>query len=39
MSKALIIIDVQNDYFENGALELVNPIQASENTKKITKSL
>lgn len=35
MSKALIIIDVQNDYFENGAMELVNPIPASENTKKI----
>lgn len=35
MKKALIIIDVQNDYFENGALELVNPIPASENTKKI----
>ncbi|WGQ09710.1 cysteine hydrolase family protein [Pedobacter gandavensis] len=35
MSKALIIIDVQNDYFENGALELVNPIPASENAKKL----
>ncbi|MEN5379223.1 cysteine hydrolase family protein [Sphingobacterium kitahiroshimense] len=35
MSKALIIIDVQNDYFENGAMELVNPIPASENTKKL----
>lgn len=35
MKKALIIIDVQNDYFENGALPLVNPIPASENTKKI----
>ena len=35
MKKALIIIDVQKDYFENGALELVNPIAASENAKKI----
>ncbi|MEJ2881471.1 cysteine hydrolase family protein [Pedobacter sp. GR22-6] len=36
MSKqALIIIDVQNDYFENGALELVNPIEASLNAGKV----
>lgn len=35
MKKALIIIDVQKEYFENGALELVNPILASENTKKL----
>lgn len=33
MSKALIIVDVQNDYFENGAMELVGPLQASENVK------
>ncbi|AZB23425.1 cysteine hydrolase [Chryseobacterium bernardetii] len=36
MSKqALIIIDIQNDYFENGALELVNPIEASLNAGKV----
>jgi len=35
MSKALIIIDIQNDYFEGGAMELHNPIKASENAKKI----
>lgn len=35
MKKALLIIDVQKEYFENGALELVNPIPASENIKKI----
>ncbi len=35
MEKALIIIDIQNEYFENGALELVNPISASENAAKI----
>ncbi|MCW2263474.1 MULTISPECIES: cysteine hydrolase family protein [Sphingobacterium] len=36
MSKqALIIIDIQNDYFENGALPLVNPIQASINASKV----
>jgi len=36
MSKqALIIIDIQNDYFENGALPLVNPVEASSNAKKV----
>lgn len=35
MKKALILIDIQREYFENGALELVNPIAASENAKKI----
>lgn len=35
MSKALIIIDIQNDYFENGAMELVDSLQASENAKQI----
>ncbi len=33
--KALLIIDVQNDYFEGGTCQLVNPIQASLNIKKI----
>ncbi|WP_406843406.1 cysteine hydrolase family protein [Flavobacterium soyae] len=35
MNKALLIIDIQKEYFENGALELVNPIGASENAKKL----
>lgn len=35
MDKALILIDIQEEYFEKGALELVNPIPASENAKKI----
>ncbi|MCD1117608.1 cysteine hydrolase family protein [Chryseobacterium turcicum] len=35
MSKALIIIDIQNDYFENGAMELVGSLEASENAKKV----
>jgi len=35
MSKALIIIDIQNDYFEGGAMELHNPVQASENAEKV----
>ena len=33
MGKALIIIDIQNDYFENGAMELVGSLAASENAK------
>jgi nicotinamidase-related amidase len=35
MSKALIIIDIQNDYFENGAMELVGSLPASENAKNV----
>jgi len=33
--KALIIIDIQNDYFEGGANPLVNSWEASLNTKRI----
>lgn len=36
MSKqALIVIDIQNDYFENGKIPLVNPVQASLNARKV----
>ena len=35
MSKALVIVDIQNDYFENGAMELVGSLEASENAKNI----
>ena len=35
MSKALVIIDIQNDYFKGGAMELENPMAASENAKKL----
>lgn len=36
MSKqALIVIDIQNDYFENGAFPLVNPIEASIKASKV----
>lgn len=35
MSKALIIIDIQNDYFENGAMELAGSLEASKNANKI----
>lgn len=33
--KALIVIDVQNDYFENGAWELVGAAEASKKAGKI----
>ncbi|KAA5544852.1 cysteine hydrolase family protein [Adhaeribacter rhizoryzae] len=35
MSKALIIIDIQKDYFKGGAMELHNPVEASENAKQV----
>lgn len=35
MNKALIIIDIQNDYFENGAAELVGSREASEKAKLV----
>src|SRR5687768_14532063 len=33
--KALIVIDIQNDYFKNGAYELTGPDEASLNARKI----
>jgi nicotinamidase-related amidase len=35
MDTALIIIDIQNDYFEQGAMTLVGSEKASENAKQI----
>ncbi len=35
MNNALILIDIQNDYFEGGKMPLVHPEAASLNTKKI----
>ncbi len=35
MNKALIIIDIQNDYFQGGNCELVNPIEASLKAKEL----
>ena len=35
MKEALIIIDVQNDYFQGGKMELQNPLGALENLKKL----
>ena len=37
MSKALIIIDIQNDYFQGGNCELVNPVEASLKAKELLK--
>jgi nicotinamidase-related amidase len=38
MSKALILIDIQNDYFENGANALVGPEVAGENARRVLES-
>ncbi len=35
MTKALVIIDIQNDYFPGGAMELVGSIEAAEVAAKI----
>lgn len=35
MSTALIIVDIQNDYFPNGKMELINPEIAAANAAKI----
>jgi nicotinamidase-related amidase len=35
MSTALIIIDIQNDYFPNGKMELSKPVKAADNAAKI----
>lgn len=35
MSTALIIVDIQNDYFANGKMELVNPDKAAANATKV----
>lgn len=35
MTTALIIVDIQNDYFKNGKMELVNPDQAADNAAKV----
>lgn len=33
MKTALILIDIQNDYFDNGAMTLIGPDKASENAR------
>lgn len=35
LKRALMIIDVQNDYFEGGRSELYNPLRALSNIKKV----
>lgn len=35
MKKALLIVDIQNDYFENGAWELVGSAEASLQARKV----
>jgi nicotinamidase-related amidase len=35
MSTALIIVDIQNDYFPNGKMELSNPEKAAANASKV----
>jgi nicotinamidase-related amidase len=35
MKEALIIIDVQNDYFQGGKIELENPLDALKNIEKL----
>lgn len=35
MNKALILIDIQMDYFKGGACELINPIEASLKAKSL----
>jgi len=35
MKQALLVIDVQNDYFKNGKMELVNPEQALVQIQKL----
>ncbi len=35
MKEALIIIDVQNDYFPGGACELYRPLEAEKKIKEL----
>lgn len=35
MSTALLIVDIQNDYFPNGKMELSNPEKAAANAAKV----
>ncbi|WP_232780530.1 cysteine hydrolase family protein [Capnocytophaga cynodegmi] len=37
MKTALLIVDIQNDYFEGGAMPLMNPEKASANAKLLLK--
>ena len=35
MTKALVLIDLQNDYFPNGSMELVNAISAVKTAAQL----
>ena len=35
MAQGLLLIDIQNDYFPGGAMELVNPLAALDNAEKL----
>lgn len=35
MNKAILIIDIQNDYFDGGAMELVDSIKAAKNARLV----
>lgn len=35
MTKALLLVDIQNDYFPNGKMTLTNPEQAAQNAAKL----
>ncbi|MBE0649645.1 MAG: cysteine hydrolase [Bacteroidales bacterium] len=37
MKRGLLLIDIQNDYFKNGKMELVGPEKAGENIARILK--
>lgn len=38
MKEALLLIDIQNDYFEGGKAELHKPLEAMENAEKVLKT-
>ena len=35
MKNALLLIDLQNDYFPGGKMELVNPLDAARNAREL----
>ncbi|CAN2248201.1 hypothetical protein STZ1_10528 [Bacillus subtilis] len=35
MTTALLVIDIQNDYFPNGKMALTNPEKAAQNAAKL----
>ncbi len=35
MKTALLLVDIQNDYFPNGKMELRNPVEASEYANQL----